>query len=89
MKHLIRIGRVELMVSGRLAGSRKSGPGGPEVVHKRFDQESNRKLNISGTINYRLARSRKSGPGCPEVVNEKFDKELHREMDGFRQASQI
>ena len=27
------------MVSGRLARSRQSGPGGPEVVNKKFDKE--------------------------------------------------
>ena len=30
------------MVSGRLARSRKSGPGGPEVVTKKFDEEVNK-----------------------------------------------
>ena len=29
------------MVSGRLARSRKSGPGGPEVVTEKFDKELN------------------------------------------------
>ena len=29
------------MVSGRLARSRKSGPGGPEVVNEKFDKEFN------------------------------------------------
>ena len=33
------------MVSGRLARSRKSGPGGPEVVDEKFDQELNREMN--------------------------------------------
>ena len=61
------------MVSGRLARSRKSGPGGPEVVNEKFDKELKRE--IDGRI---------YGPVGPEVVNEKSDKELNREMDGFR-----
>ena len=68
------------MVSGRLARSRKSGPGSPEVVNKKFDED----LNIEMEGSCRLAISRKSGPEGPEVVNEKFDNELNREMDGFR-----
>ena len=32
------------MVSDRLARSRKSGPGGPEVVNEKFDNELNREL---------------------------------------------
>ena len=64
------------MVSGRLARSRKSGPGGPEGVHERFDKELNREMDG--------ARARKSGPGGSEAANEKNDKELKREMDGFR-----
>ena len=32
------------MVSGRLARSRKSGPGGPEVVNEKFDKELNRQI---------------------------------------------
>ena len=35
------------MVSGRLASSRKSGLGGPEVGNEIFDKESNRELNRS------------------------------------------
>ena len=61
------------MVSGRLARSRKSGPGGPEVVNEKFDKELKREMD-----------GRKSGPGGPEVVNERIDKELNREMYGFR-----
>ena len=33
------------MVSGRLARSRKSDTGGPEVVNDRFDKELNREMN--------------------------------------------
>ena len=33
------------MVSDRLARSRKSGPGGPEVVNEKFDKEFNREMN--------------------------------------------
>ena len=33
------------MVSGRLARSRKSGPGGPEVVNENFEKELNREMN--------------------------------------------
>ena len=33
------------MVSGRLARSRKSGPGGPEVVNDKFDKELNREVD--------------------------------------------
>ena len=33
------------MVSGRLARSRKSGPGSPEVVNEKFDQELNRETD--------------------------------------------
>ena len=33
------------MVSGRLARSRKSGPGGPEVVNDQFDKELNREMD--------------------------------------------
>ena len=33
------------MVSGRLARSRKSGPGGPEVVNEKFDKELNRETD--------------------------------------------
>ena len=33
------------MVSGRLARSRKSGPGGPEVVHDQFGKELNREMD--------------------------------------------
>ena len=35
------------MVSGRLARSRKSGSGGPEVVSEKFDKELNREMNVS------------------------------------------
>ena len=61
------------MVSGRLARSRKSGPGGQEVVNEKFEMELNRKMDC-----------RRSGHVGPEVVNEKLDKELNREMDGSR-----
>ena len=64
------------MVSGRLASSKKSGPGVPEGVHEKFDKERNRQMDG--------VRSRKSGNGRPEVANEKFDKEFNREMDDFR-----
>ena len=50
------------MVSGRLARSRRSGPGGPEGVHEKFDKELNREMDG--------VRSRKSDPGGPEVVKE-------------------
>ena len=33
------------MVSGGLARSRKSGPGGLEVVNKKFDEELNREMH--------------------------------------------
>ena len=33
------------MVSGGLARSRKSGPGGLEVVNEKFDKELNREMN--------------------------------------------
>ena len=33
------------MVSGRLARSRKSGPGGPEVANTKNDKESNREMD--------------------------------------------
>ena len=33
------------MVSGRLAGSRKSGPGGPEVVNEKIDKELTREMD--------------------------------------------
>ena len=33
------------MVSGRLARSRTSGPGGPEFVNEKFDKELNRELD--------------------------------------------
>ena len=33
------------MVSGRLARSRKSGPGGPEVVNEKLDKELNREVD--------------------------------------------
>ena len=33
------------MVSGRLARSRKSGPGIPEVVNEKFDKELNREMD--------------------------------------------
>ena len=33
------------MVSGRLARSRKSGPGGSELVNEKFDKESNREMD--------------------------------------------
>ena len=33
------------MVSGRLARSRKSGPGGPEVVNEKFEKELNGEMN--------------------------------------------
>ena len=36
------------MVSGRLARSRKSGPGSPEVVNKKFDKELNREIDGFG-----------------------------------------
>ena len=65
------------MVAGRLARSKKSGPGGPEGVHERSDKEFNREMDVA-------SRARKSGLGSPEVGNEKFDKEWNREMDGFR-----
>ena len=74
------------MVSDRLARSRKSGPGAPEVVHEKFAKE----LDIEQwMVSGRLARSKKSGPGGPEVVHEKVDKDLKREMNSFRWASQI
>ena len=33
------------MVSGRLARSRKSGPGGLEVANEKFDKEFNREMD--------------------------------------------
>ena len=33
------------MVSDRLARSRKSGPGGPEVVDEKFDKELNEEMD--------------------------------------------
>ena len=33
------------MVSDRLARSRKSGPGAPEVVNERFDKELDREMD--------------------------------------------
>ena len=33
------------MVSGRLARSRKSGLGGPEIVNEAFDKELNREMD--------------------------------------------
>ena len=33
------------MVSGRLARSRKSGPGGPEVVNEKCDKDLNREID--------------------------------------------
>ena len=33
------------MVSGRLARSRKSGSGGPEVVNDKFDKELDREMD--------------------------------------------
>ena len=33
------------MVSDRLARSRKSGPGGPEVVNEKLDEEWNREMD--------------------------------------------
>ena len=33
------------MVSGRLARSRKSGPGGPDVVNEKFDKELDREMD--------------------------------------------
>ena len=33
------------MVSGRLARSRKSGSGGPEVVNEKFGKESNEEMD--------------------------------------------
>ena len=48
------------MVSGRLARSRKSSTGGPEVINQKFDKELNREMEVSG----RPARSRKSRPGA-------------------------
>ena len=33
------------MVSGKLDRSRKSGPGGPELVNEKFDQELNREMD--------------------------------------------
>ena len=33
------------MVSGRLARSRKSGPGGPEVVNQKLDKELKREMD--------------------------------------------
>ena len=33
------------MVSDRLARSRKSGPGGPEVVNEKFDKEVNSEMD--------------------------------------------
>ena len=34
------------MVSGRLARSRKSGPGGLDVVNEKFDKELNREKDV-------------------------------------------
>ena len=45
MRNLIRNSIEQWMVSGRLARSRKSGPGGPEVVNEKFDQELNREMD--------------------------------------------
>ena len=39
MRNSIRKSEAKLMVSGRLARARKSGPGDPEVVNEKFDQE--------------------------------------------------
>ena len=85
MRNLIRNSIEKWMISDRLARSRKSGPGSPELLNEKFDKELNREMN-----GFRqAARSRKSVPGCPKVVNKKFDKEVPREMDAFREASQI
>ena len=40
------------MVSGRLARSRKSGPGGPEVVNETFDKELNREMDGFRSVSY-------------------------------------
>ena len=42
---LIRNSKEKLMLSGWLARSRKSGPGGPEVVNDQFDKELNREMD--------------------------------------------
>ena len=45
MRDLIRNLIVKWLVSSRPARSRKSGPGGPEVVNEKFDKELNREMN--------------------------------------------
>ena len=44
MRDLIRNWIEKWMVSGGLARSRKSGPGGPEVVNEKFDKELKREM---------------------------------------------
>ena len=44
MRNLIRNGMEKWVVSGRLARSRRSGPGGLEVVNEKFDKELNREM---------------------------------------------
>ena len=39
MRNSLRKEKEKKVLSGRLARSRKSGPGGPEVVHKKLDKE--------------------------------------------------
>ena len=46
MRNLMRNGIEKWMISSRLARSRKSGPGGPEVVNEKFDKELNREMDV-------------------------------------------
>ena len=45
MRNLIRSSIEKRVIAGRLARSRKSGPGGPEVVNEKFDKELNREMD--------------------------------------------
>ena len=45
MKNSMRNGIEKWMDSGRLARSRKSCPGGPEVVNEKLDKEFNREMD--------------------------------------------
>ena len=45
MRNLIRNRIEKWMLSGKLARSRKSGPGGPEVVNEKFHKELNREMD--------------------------------------------
>ena len=45
MRNLTRNRIEKLQFSSRLARSRKSGPGSPEVVNEKFDKELNREMD--------------------------------------------